>query len=110
MNKTNVVKLAAATAVFALTGCQNLKPLQEDIAGLKTQVSTLSSDLAAHKADRTDANAAAKASADAAAASQAASAAQNTANQALSAAQAAQAAADAVNEKVDRMFKRSVSK
>ena len=58
MNKSNVVKLAAASAVFALAGCQDLKPMQADIASLKSQVSSLSSDLAAHKADKTDANAA----------------------------------------------------
>ncbi|MGH8258402.1 MAG: alanine-zipper protein, partial [Steroidobacteraceae bacterium] len=34
----------------------------------------------------------------------------STANQALAAAQAAQSAVDATNEKLDRMFKRSVSK
>jgi hypothetical protein len=59
--------------------------------------------------------AAAKAAADAAAASansakSAAAAAQSTANQALQAAQASQACCDATNEKIDRMFKKSVSK
>jgi murein lipoprotein len=59
--------------------------------------------------------AAAKSAADAAAAAagranSAASAAQATANQALQAAQAGQACCDATNEKIDRMFKKSVSK
>ena len=44
------------------------------------------------------------------AANTAAAGAQSTANQALAAAQAAQAAVDATNEKIDRMFKRSISK
>ena len=112
-NTNKIVKLAAVGAVFALAGCQDLKPIQADIASLKSQVGALQSDVAAQKADKTAANAAAaaqKAGSDAAAASQAAAGAQSTANQALSAAQAAQAGVDATNEKIDRMFKRSVSK
>jgi murein lipoprotein len=59
--------------------------------------------------------AAAKSAADAAAAAanqakSTAAAAQSTANQALQAAQAGQACCDATNEKIDRMFKKSVSK
>lgn len=59
--------------------------------------------------------AAAKAAADSAASSaqsarSAADSAQSAANQALSAAQASQACCDATNEKIDRMFKKSVSK
>ena len=46
----------------------------------------------------------------AASAGQAASGAQSTANQALAAAHASQSCCDATNEKIDRMFKRSVSK
>ncbi len=41
---------------------------------------------------------------------QTAQGAQSTANQALAAAQACQSGLDATNEKIDRMFKRSVSK
>jgi hypothetical protein len=40
----------------------------------------------------------------------AANGAQSAANQALAAAQSSQACCDSTNEKVDRMFKRSVSK
>lgn len=97
------IKIAAVAVVAAMAGCTNLKPIQAQIDDLKSQVGRLSSDLAAHKADRTDANAAA-------AAAQSAAAAQATANQALSAAQAAQAGVNDLNEKVDRMFQRSVSK
>ena len=110
MNKAIVVKLAAAAAFVVLAGCQDLKPLQAEVDALKTQVGTLSSDMAAHKADRMAENAATKAAADAAAASAAASSAQSSANQALAAAQAAQSGVDATNEKIDRMFKKSVSK
>jgi peptidoglycan hydrolase CwlO-like protein len=97
------IKIAALVAVAALVGCTDLKPLQAQVDDLKSQVGRLSSDLAAHKADRTDANAAA-------AAASAAAAAQSTANQALAAAQAAQAGVNDTNEKIDRMFQRSVSK
>jgi outer membrane murein-binding lipoprotein Lpp len=110
MNKAIFVKLAAAAAVVGLAGCTDLKPLQAEVDALKTQVGTLQSNLAAHIADKSDANAAAKASSDAASASSAAAAAQSTANQALAAAQAAQSGVDATNEKIDRMFKKSVSK
>jgi hypothetical protein len=59
--------------------------------------------------------ASAKAAADSAAsaaqsARSAADSAQSAANQALQAAQASQACCDATNEKMDRMFKKSVSK
>jgi outer membrane murein-binding lipoprotein Lpp len=101
--KTIGIKIAAVAVIATLAGCTNLKPIQAQIDDLKSQVGRLSSDLAAHKADRTDANAAA-------AAAQSAAAAQATANQALSAAQAAQAGVNDLNEKVDRMFQRSVSK
>ena len=102
------IKIAAVAAVVALTGCTDLKPLQAQVDDLKTKVSKLSSDFAAHES----ANAAAIKGANdaAAAASKAAAAAQSTANQALAAAQAAQSGVDATNEKIDRMFKRSVSK
>jgi len=111
MNKAILVKLAAAAAVVALAGCVDLKPLQAQVDGLKSNQAAIQTELAANKAedDRTAA-AAAKASADAAAAASAAAAAQSTANQALAAAQAAQSGVDATNEKIDRMFKKSVSK
>jgi hypothetical protein len=107
----HAIKLATIGALFVLAaGCTDLKPLQAQVDTLKTQVSSLQSELAAHVADKSDARAAAKADADAMAAGRAAAAAQSTANQALAAAQAAQAGVDATNEKIARMFKRSVSK
>jgi murein lipoprotein len=111
MDKTIVVKLAAAAAVFALAGCTDLKPLQSDIDSLKQQVAKLQTDVAAAKTSADNAASAAQAAQNSAnQAAQAASAAQSTANQALSAAQAAQSSIDATNEKINRMFKKSVSK
>ena len=111
MNKSIIVKLAAAAAVVALAGCSDLKPLQAQVDTHKSQVSALQTDAAANKAaDGATAAAAAKAGSDAAAAAAAASSAQSSANQALAAAQAAQSGVDATNEKIDRMFKKSVSK
>jgi murein lipoprotein len=100
------IKIAAVAAFAALAGCTDLKPLQADIDSLKTQVGSLSSDVAALKADKSASNAAAAA----ASASSKADAAQSTANQALAAAQGAQSGVNDLNEKIDRMFQRSVSK
>jgi hypothetical protein len=102
------IKIAALAVVAALAGCTDLKPLQAQVDDLKAQVGKLSSDGAAHSA--ADAAAFRAGSAATASAAQAAAAAQSTANQALAAAQAAQSGVDATNEKIDRMFKRSVSK
>ena len=99
-----VLKVAAVAVVAGLAGCTDLKPLQSDINDLKAQVAKLSSDVSAAKSSADQANSAAQS------ASQAASGAQSTANQALAAAQASQSAVDATNEKIDRMFKRSISK
>ena len=111
MDKTIVVKLAAAAAVLALVGCTDLKPVQSDIDGLKQQVAKLQSDVTATKTSADNAaSAAAAAQSSADKAAQAAAGAQSTANQALSAAQAAQSSVDATNEKINRMFKKSVSK
>jgi murein lipoprotein len=99
-----VMKVAALAVVAGLAGCQDLKPLQADVADLKSQVAKLQSDVAAAKSSADQANSTAQA------ANQAASSAQSTANQALAAAQASQSAVDATNEKIDRMFKRSISK
>jgi murein lipoprotein len=104
MNRAIVLKVAAVAVVAGLAGCQDLKPLQADVADLKSQVAKLQSDVAAAKSSADQANSTAQA------ANQAASSAQSTANQALAAAQASQSAVDATNEKIDRMFKRSISK
>lgn len=92
-----IVKIAAVAAVVGLAGCTDLKPLQAEVDGLKTQVASLQSQLSAVKGTADSASSAAQG-------------AQSTANQALAAAQASQACCDATNEKVDRMFRRSISK
>src|SRR4051812_4087500 len=102
--KSAILKVAAVAAFTMLAGCQDLKPLQADIDNLKQQVSRLNADLAAAKSSADAANAAAQS------ASSTASGAQSAANQALAAAQASQSCCDATNEKIDRMFRRSISK
>ena len=102
--KSAIIKVAAVAAFTMLAGCQDLKPLQADIDNLKQQVSRLTADLAAAKSSADAANAAAQS------ASSTASGAQSAANQALAAAQASQSCCDATNEKIDRMFRRSISK
>ena len=105
MKCASVVKAAAAVmTVVGLAACTDLKPLQADIADLKSQLSKAQGDIAAAKSSADGANTAAQS------AGQAASGAQSTANQALAAAHASQSCCDATNEKIDRMFKRSVSK
>ncbi|HUJ53149.1 MAG TPA: alanine-zipper protein, partial [Steroidobacteraceae bacterium] len=105
MKCASVVKAAAAVVVvIGMAGCTDLKPIQAQIDDLKSQVGKLTSDTAGAKSSADAANSAAQS------ASQAASGAQSTANQALAAAHASQSCCDATNEKIDRMFKRSVSK
>jgi outer membrane murein-binding lipoprotein Lpp len=105
MKCATVVKVAAAVAVVAgMAGCVDTKPLQADIDSLKSQVAKLQADVAAAKSSADQANAAAQA------ASSSASQAQNTANQALAAAQKAQEDVATLDEKINRMFKRSISK
>jgi outer membrane murein-binding lipoprotein Lpp len=95
---------AVVAATLLAAGCTDLKPMQAQIDDLKTQVSRVSADTAAMKSSMDSAGG------DARNANQAAAAAQSTANQALAAAQASQSCCDATNEKMDRMFRRSVSK
>ena len=105
MKCASVVKVAAAVvAVAGIVGCTDLKPIQAQIDDLKAQVAKNASDTAGAKSSADAANSAAQS------AGQAASGAQSTANQALAAAHASQSCCDATNEKIDRMFKRSVSK
>jgi murein lipoprotein len=104
MKRASVVKVAAATVVVGLAGCQDLKPIQTDIADMKTQLNKIQSDVTVVKASADQANN------NALAATQAANEAQGTANKALAAAQAAQSSTAELNEKMDRMFKRSLSK
>jgi hypothetical protein len=95
MTLTTTLKASLAVAcVVAFAGCTDLKPI----------IGKLQSDTAKASSDAAAANSAA------AAAQSAASGAQSTANQALSTAQSNSTAIEAINEKIDRMFKKSVSK
>jgi hypothetical protein len=105
MKSSLIVK--ASTAVLCLglmSACTDLKPLQAQVDDLKSQVAKLQGDASAAR------DASSSASSAASAAQAAANGAQSTANQALSAAQASQSCCDATNEKIDRVFKKSVSK
>jgi uncharacterized phage infection (PIP) family protein YhgE len=90
--------------VLAFAGCTDLKPVQASLDDLKTQVGRLQSGVASAR------NAADSAARSANQASQAAAGAQGSANQALSEARSQQAAIQEINEKLDRMFRKSVSK
>ena len=105
MTLTTTLKASLAVAcVVAFAGCTDLKPIQAQIDDLKSQVARLQSDTAKASSE------AAAAQAAAASAQSAASGAQSTANQALSCCQTNTTAVEAINEKIDRMFKKSVSK
>jgi uncharacterized protein YoxC len=103
---SKILKVGVAAAILALgaSACTDLKPLQAEVDSLKSQVTKLQGDVDAAK------TAADGASRSAASAAQAAQGAQNTANQALSAAQASQQCCDSTNEKIDRMFQKSMAK
>jgi methyl-accepting chemotaxis protein len=110
MNKivVNTVK-AGAIALTLLTSaaCVSTKDMDEVKATAQRADQNAT---AAQNAANSAATSAANANNTANAAKSSADAAQATANRALQAAQASQASSDAVNEKVDRMFKKSVSK
>ena len=95
---------AVALCLASATGCTDLKPLQAQVDELTQQVARLSSDQDSLKASV--GNVAHTASV----AQSAAERAENRADAAASAAQAAQQSCDAINEKIDRMFKRPPQK
>ena len=95
---------AAVLSLAGAGGCTDLKPLQAQVDDLKQQVTRVSSDQTSLKA-AVD-NAAHTASSALSAAQQA----QNRADAAASAAQAAQQSFDAVNDKIDKIIKKSLSK
>jgi hypothetical protein len=97
---TTLKATAAALVLISAAGCATTKDVQEARAA---------ADKAAQQATAAQSSAD-SAARSAAAAKSAADSAQSTANQALQAAQAAQAGVDATNEKIDRVFKKSVSK
>lgn len=95
---------AAVLGIVFASGCTDLKPIQAQIDDLKSQVHNLSSETASIK---NQADGAASAARSAAAAAQHA---QSTADTASGMASKNQRSIEAINEKIDRMFKRSVSK
>lgn len=101
---TSVVKGLPLMIVAALVGCTDLKPTQASLDDLKSQVDHLKSTVAGAQ------GAAQSASMSAHNAQQAAGNAQSTADQALSLDKTNQSSIDAINEKIDRMFRKSVSK
>ena len=110
MNKIalNTLTLGITTCLlFTVSGCQSTKELSE-VRSLATKASQ---DAAAAKSSAETANSSAIAANKAAVNAQAtADKALNTANQALQSAKNAQSGIDSTNEKLDRMFKQSVSK
>lgn len=100
------VALAGVAIVLssALAGCTDLTPLQNQVKDLQSQVARLSQEQAATKS-----------SADAAAgsareATNAANGASSKADQALALAQSDKQSIDDINEKMERMFRRRLSK
>jgi len=90
----------AALILVAASGCVS----QKYVDGIKATAEKAVQDAAAAKAAADSAASAAQS------AKSSADSAQSAANQALQAAQASQACCDATNEKIDRAFKKSVSK
>jgi hypothetical protein len=105
---TNTMRAGAvALAMLTAVGCQSTKSLDE----VRALAQKAEQDAAAAQATANSASSSASAAnSTAASAKTAADNAQSTANQALQAARTAQAGVDSTNEKMDRMFKKSVSK
>jgi len=105
---TSTMKAGAlALALLTTVGCQSSKALDE----VRVLAEKADRDAAAAQATANSAATSANAANNAAAAAKsAADSAQSTANQALQAARTAQDGVDSTNEKMDRMFKKTVSK
>jgi hypothetical protein len=95
---------ALVVALAGTTACTDLRPLQAQVDDLKQQIARMSSDEVSLKS-AVD-NSAQTASRALVAAEQA----QSRADAAASTAQAAQQSCNAVNDKIDRMFRKSLSK
>jgi hypothetical protein len=101
---TFLVKALSAAVMVALAGCTDLKPTQAALDDLKSQVDHL-------KSMTVNAQAASQAAMSAAhSAQQAAANAQSTANQALALDKTNQSGIDAINDKMDRMFRKRLAK
>jgi len=99
-----VVVAGMALAAVMLSGCTDLKPIQNQIKDLSSQVSHLSTEQSSMKSTL---DSTARSARDA---QQAANSAASKADQALALAQKNQTSIDATNEKIDRMFRRHLSK
>lgn len=99
-----MLSFGAVVALVGTTACTDLKPLQAQVDDLKQQVARISSDEVSLK------SAVDSSAQTASRALSAAEQAQTRADTAASAAKEAQGSCDAVNDKVDRMFKKSLSK
>jgi len=98
---------AISLALLTAAGCQSTKAVDE----VRTLAQKAEQDAAAAQATANAASASATTANNAAASAKtAADNAQSTANQALQAARTAQTGVDETNEKMDRMFKKTVSK
>jgi hypothetical protein len=102
-------KLQTALRVGALTACMAIASgcatiTQEQLDAVRATAEQAATDASAASSTASAAQRTANE------ARQMASGAQSTANQALSAANGSQACCDATNEKIDRMFQRSMSK
>jgi predicted ribosome quality control (RQC) complex YloA/Tae2 family protein len=95
--------VATLCAVFA-SGCTDLKPVQAQLDDLKAQLSKIPPETASAESRAQGALSTAHSAAATA------KAAQSTADSAKSTANKNQQAIEAINEKIDRMFKKSVSK
>jgi hypothetical protein len=101
---TYAAKTLFVVLLAALAGCTDLKPTQAALDDLKSQVDHLKSTVSSAHAAAQGASSAAHN------AQQAAGSAQSTANQALSLDKTNQSRIDAINEKIDRMFRKSARK
>ena len=102
--RVSVVLTGVGLAAMGLSGCTDLTPVQNQIKDLSSQVSRLSSEQAAMKSTL---DGTARSARDA---ESAANSAASKADQALALAQSNQRSIDATNEKINRMFKRHLSK
>lgn len=100
------VRLAGIVVVLGsvLAGCTDLTPLQNQVKELQSQVAQLSQQEATTKSSADNAARSAQAAADAA------NGASSKADQALALAQSDKQSIDDLTEKMDRMFKRRLSK
>jgi outer membrane murein-binding lipoprotein Lpp len=103
--RSTLVTLSAASLFVVLaSGCTDVKPVQAQLDDLKAQLNQISPKIASADSQAMAAGSSARAAATTA------QQAQSTADKANAMAKSNQQAIEAINEKIDRMFKKSVSK